>query len=272
MATLMTATPASAITWGEVDADQRYPYVGAIVGVASPETGQPYIFCSGSLIHPRVFMTAGHCTAYAREQMAQGVITKDDLRVSFGVDALDHKKWLDVEAILTHPNHSGWTHMNDPVDIGVVILKRPVRRIEPAVLAYAGLLDDLKAAGELRAGSEGGTRLTSVGYGDTLEFQPLEIVETDGLRRFAESEYLSLRDAFVVTSSNQATGDGGSCYGDSGGPVHVTDPETGLEVVVGIMVWEDIMCRAMSSNYRVDTAERLASLDAVIEWVEAGGI
>lgn len=46
---------------------------------------------------------------------------------------------------------------------------------------------------------------------------------------------------------NQATGDGGTCYGDSGGP-HFLDG-----VLVSITVTGDVFCKATDKTYRVDS-------------------
>jgi len=269
---LVTSTPARAITWGEVDTENRYPYVGAIVGVELPATGEPFVVCSGTLIHPRVFLTAGHCTHNIEGLLDQGIITlKDDVRVSFGVDALDSRSWLEVEAVITHPDFQPDLVPNDdPGDVGVLILKKPVRKITPAILPEAGLLDVLKASGELREGPEGGSRLTVAGYGRTLMFPPPETVAPDGLRRFAESEYLGLLDAWIVTSRNQAAGDGGSAGGDSGGPTLWTDPVTGQDILVGITSWGDPERVAITFKYRVDIPQTLDFITAVIGAIEDG--
>src|SRR5215204_2854818 len=59
MATLFTtATTASAITNGQPDGN-AHPYVGLMV--ALDEDGVPLWRCSGSLLSPTVFLTAGHC-------------------------------------------------------------------------------------------------------------------------------------------------------------------------------------------------------------------
>jgi secreted trypsin-like serine protease len=269
--TLGTTTPAWAIIWGEVDTENQYPYVGAIVGMESPETGQPFVFCSGTLIHSRVLLTAGHCTDALESYLAQGLITLDDVRVCFGQNALDPKTWLEVQEVITHPHFQpGLVPNNDPFDVGVLILKKPIRKIAPAILPEAGLLDLLKATGELREGSEGGSRLTVVGYGQTLSFPPPEIITPDGLRRFADSEYLGLLDAWIVTSRNQAADDGGSASGDSGGPTLWTDPVTGLDILVGITSWGDPEKVAMTFKYRVDIPQSLDFIDFVIEAAEEG--
>jgi secreted trypsin-like serine protease len=40
-------------------------------------------------------------------------------------------------------------------------------------------------------------------------------------------------------SQNQATDDGGTCYGDPGGPAFWTEPD-GTEILVGITSWGDM--------------------------------
>src|SRR5688500_19338194 len=54
-----TIGAASAVTDGELDGN-RHPYVGVMV--AYDEDGNPLWRCSGTLIAPELFLTAGHCT------------------------------------------------------------------------------------------------------------------------------------------------------------------------------------------------------------------
>src|SRR5918998_482141 len=58
-AVLGAAAPAAAITNGEPDG-QRHPNVG---GLVSPEqfSDGTWLYCSGTLIAPTVFLTAAHC-------------------------------------------------------------------------------------------------------------------------------------------------------------------------------------------------------------------
>src|SRR5689334_19480445 len=55
----VTATPALAITDGELDGN-AHPYVGLMV--AQDANGDPLWRCTGTLLSPTLFLTAGHCT------------------------------------------------------------------------------------------------------------------------------------------------------------------------------------------------------------------
>src|ERR671932_2519628 len=59
VAALITASPASAITNGEPDGS-RHPNVGGLVAATAYSDGT-WIYCSGTLISPTVFLTAAHC-------------------------------------------------------------------------------------------------------------------------------------------------------------------------------------------------------------------
>ena len=56
---LLTAAPASAITYGQPD-DGEHPYVGFMIFFDPVDPG--WFSCSGTLLNPTVFLTAGHCT------------------------------------------------------------------------------------------------------------------------------------------------------------------------------------------------------------------
>jgi len=74
-ALVVSATPALAIIGGAFDGN-RHPYVGAL---DLRPTGRR-IPCTGTLISPTVFLTAGHCTAFLDQAgLTQARVTFDPL-------------------------------------------------------------------------------------------------------------------------------------------------------------------------------------------------
>lgn len=72
--------PAHGVRNGSVDGDQ-HPMVGVMV--AQDELGNPMWDCSGTLVSPRVFVTAGHCTTDDHGVEAA------DVQVWFGAGPID---------------------------------------------------------------------------------------------------------------------------------------------------------------------------------------
>jgi hypothetical protein len=99
------------------------------------------------------------------------------------------------------------------------------------------------------------TLFTAVGYGAVRETRRggfggiLDNTE----RRFAVQQFSSLTAAWMTLSMNQAKGDGGTCYGDSGGPHFLGAGETETDIVVSITVTGDAVCKSTDKTYRMDT-------------------
>lgn len=246
---LVIIQPVAAITWGDLDVD--HTNVGAIV-VDWPDYG-PFQICSGTLIHERVFLTAGHCT-YDLDEL--GITT---VWINFDQYALNPDTLLLVEEVITHEDY-GWG-APDPHDIAALVLAEPVEDIEPATLPGEGFLNDLKREGVLRDRAEGAD-FVLVGYGGTLEWPPPEIAYDD-LRRVAYSVYTSLPGPWLHMSQNVLQENGGTCFGDSGGPAFWVDDQ-GNETIVGVTSWGDAQCVATSFNYRVDLPDSIAFIEEVI--------
>lgn len=271
---LIIIAPAKAITWGWPDEGQ-HPNVGAIVvrGVpwADPTSGLGQL-CSGTLIEVdslegRVFLTAGHCTDYLDYLMDSGQIDIDDIYVNFDEYALNSGTLLDVETFRTHPKYFAWRPRSNNYDVGLLLLAEDAG-ITDAALPEDGFLDAKKKAGELREGKEE-VDFTVVGYGTTLDWPPPKLT-SENMRRYAFSEYQALLKSWLVMSQNAATGDGGTGYGDSGGPTFWIDPETGeTDIVVAVTSWGDVPTVATGIAYRIDTADALDFIAEVAEeWLE----
>jgi len=259
------ATPAGAITWGQ--ADTTHKNVGAVlIEVPMPDgTSQLQVFGSGTLIAPTVVLTAGHVTAYLNYLLYMDQITK--VYVSFDADLISSTRTLlPVDSCITHPLFNGFrgpSGRSDPYDVGILILPDEVVGITPAVLPLpeVGVLDNLLNEGALRQGKNV-AKFTVVGYGSALNWPPPEITY-GSQRQSAESGFQALLPAWLRLSQNQKTGNGGTGYGDSGGPVFCTIG--GQEVLVAVTSWGDKNTISMGFYYRIDTAEARSFIDPYLQ-------
>ena len=82
----IAASPASAVKFGTPDTANAYPWVGLMVAV--DDDGNPLWRCTGSLIEPDLFLTAGHCVSDPSDPAGDPV---DSIRIWFtdGAEIID---------------------------------------------------------------------------------------------------------------------------------------------------------------------------------------
>jgi V8-like Glu-specific endopeptidase len=225
LASLVLAAPAGAITFGSADGD-GHPNVGGLVADHAYSDGT-WIYCSGTLISPTVFLTAAHCAEGAR------------VRVSFSSAYQDGDK---TYAGTWHADPAYNKSQSDPHDIAVVVLDKEIKGIAPARLPRADSLSKLPSD----------QQFTSVGYGAyAVTNQPggHEYLYDD-VRNVATGTLNSINASWLRISMNPSHGDGGTCYGDSGGPNFLGT----TNVVAATTITGDAVCRSTNVDYRLDTA------------------
>jgi secreted trypsin-like serine protease len=243
---LSLAGGASAITYGQPD-DGLHPNVGAMIRLR-PSDNQLRIVCSGSLIAPTVFLTASHCTSFV-ESTGQ-----TDIWVTFDSSFTASSKLIHG-TMHTNPLYN--QRQSDPEDIAVITLDEPVTNVTPAQLPTAGLLDEMKADGTLRD-----QLFTSVGYGIQEPVPgPGGIAHEFPMERwYSVGEFWALNDVWLRLAQTQATGDGGTCNGDSGGPEFLGAGATETPIQVSVTITGDAECFATNVDYRLDTPQARAFL------------
>jgi hypothetical protein len=251
----LTATVGGqAITFGEND-NWRHPFVGSLVGDFQGNTFQ---LCTGTLVSPTVFVTAGHCIVGLEDF---GVT---NLGVAFA-EVIDADANGRVDPGVTVHHGTGYIHPEwgfpgqggnaaDPHDVGVLVLDSAVTMAQYGRLPTAGLLDTV---------DKRSSRFTTVGYG-TIRDDKTKGPAALGLgtrRKMVTQEMLSLRTAWALFSMNPSTGNGGTCFGDSGGPHFLGAGSTETRVIVAVTVTGDRYCRATDQTYRLDTPQARSFLD-----------
>src|SRR3954451_21881258 len=225
LAMLGFAAPAGAITDGAPDGN-GHPNVGGLVAATADSDGT-WIYCSGTLISPTVFLTAAHCEEGAR------------VRVAFSSAYHDGDK---TYAGTWHADPAYNQKQSDPHDIAVVVFDKEIKGIAPAKLPTADSLSKLA----------GDQQFTSVGYGAyevTNEPGGHQYLYND-VRGVATGTLNSINAAWLRISMNPSHSDGGTCSGDSGGPTFLGTSN----VVAATTIPGDSVCRSTNVDYRLDTA------------------
>lgn len=190
----------------------RFPAVGALVIEGE-------WFCSGTVIAPRLVLTAAHCL--------EGLSPEDPVEFFVGPDAnrLSSGRTIPAASAHAHPDYL----VDDRYDIGVLVLARDAG-VTPIPARFAPLTDAVL-----------GKTALFVGYGVT------SATGDGGEKRSVEIPINVLDDFFV--GYDQVVGKN-TCSGDSGGPA-LMDLGHGLEVV-GVTSYGDAECAFDGYNTRTD--------------------
>jgi len=277
---LLAVTPATAITGTYVD-DFEHPFVGLIAFYVADDGNETDLDadpdfshrCSGSLLSPTVFLTAGHCTDETDGDLV-------GFRIWFQQDAgANYDPVTQLDLVSGYPEYcaegtlgvtcaTGTEMYNmgfddfagfpEIQDVGVAILDQPISLSEYGELAAVGSLDHLYD----RQRGEQDVTFTVSGYG--LSYSSPVGVESFRSRLMAESKLVNIKAGlnagFNLQTIGNGGGRGGTCSGDSGGPVFYP-ADTNIVVAVtsfGLNAY----CRGTDFAYRTDT-------QAVHDWLQS---
>ena len=162
---------------------------------------------------------------------------------------------------VTHPEYSDFTDLDNWNDVGVVLLDTPVTDVDIMPIADEGTLDEIKRR-DLRS-----TIFRAVGYGTevrqatsgprkpTPQSYPI-------IRRYVDMPGQKLTPQILQTNGNENdnAGTGGTCFGDSGGPLLL-----GGEIVGVTSYGYTSNCRYIAGYQRVE-------IGVVQDWLARFGL
>jgi hypothetical protein len=287
LASIALAAPAFAITTGQPD-EGEHPYVGQLIFYVpddpDPRFTEPGTWwnCSGTLVTPTIVLTAGHCTfgvgengesttagdrdgsggndvwfTVSEEADYEGLppsssfVPDNDARYDAFSSWFDsNPEWVRGTAY-PHPEYDDAAFFEH--DLGVVVLDEPIE------LDDYGQLPTLDYLEQFAGGPNNTERFEAVGYG--LEKSRVNFAEGGDTRRKADVKLINVKsDVYAVFSANKGTAhQGGTCFGDSGGPILHDTGDT--EIVVAVNSWaQNYSCAGKSGAYRVDQPDDLTWL------------
>jgi secreted trypsin-like serine protease len=255
---VLATAPAQAVSGGETMPIAQAPYVAWLGGR-----------CTGTLISPTRILTAAHCLDGQDIADANVLVGVDGNTLTSGASRLA----VPVRGYTVHPKfklsfpfaHNRPQNAIAVNDVGLILLKKPIRTIAPVRLAVAG-------DGALEAA---GTAASVLGYGDTGPETETGLPPKAPLQRGAlsvlgtsdcEKTYPRAIQATMICTADlahQAPPFVTACPGDSGGPVIVQTPNGPVQV--GVTSWgEEVMDVACGQGPQPDVAMRVSSFASFI--------
>ncbi|MBA3735426.1 MAG: trypsin-like serine protease [Actinobacteria bacterium] len=272
---VVAVSPAGAIT-GNFEKDFIHDYVGLIAYYDA--NGKFLHRCSGALINPTTFLTAGHCSDVADPNVDHAIIwfsqsggstynpaTGEAAVTGYPYSCIDTAQYpCRTASTLLNNGFTGLRGIGqDNLDVGMAILDQPLYLSRYGSLADVGFLDSVAAQTGKNA------TFTATGYGIS-ETQPATISYRE--RLMATLQLVNIGSAYeggtnLHLSTNPGGGKGGTCFGDSGGPILYDS----TDIIVGVNSFvKNLNCAGSAFAYRTDTAETLNWILANADYTYGG--
>ena len=257
--------PVGAVSDGEPDGN-GHPFVGLMVAYDSD--GAALWRCSGTLLSPTVFLTAGHCTEAPAASATvwfdadvQSLATCFDGAIGDPCYPYGGGDSYYGSTVATHPEFYDapfFVH-----DVGIVVLDSPANKGTYGELPSLNQLDKLKT----KRGQQDVT-FTAVGYGLQMSFPDAAAWKEHNVkvRMVAHPKLNQINvpgftgDFSLLLSNNSNTG--GTCFGDSGGPNFLGDSN----VVAGVTSFGiNGNCAGTGGVFRMDRADVLEFVGSFLD-------
>jgi hypothetical protein len=241
------AAPAAAVTFGVPDGN-GHPFVGTILF----QRPDGFYSCTGTMLNPTVMLTAGHCTEEGGVANIRTWVTfTPKIQFSTGCNGdttclvryFDNAKngWIKGTAY-PHPDYDDFNQFPATFDVGIIKLSKAVSMPSYGTLPPIGFLATVKPADN---------NFTVVGYG-MQGFIPA--FSSDIWERYVgHTRLVELKSTWdgghsAKFTNNPGSTSGGTCFGDSGGPIFYQD----TNMIVAVVSWGQTPCIGVDYNFRTD--------------------
>ena len=268
-AVLASLVPSASAITGNYEKDFIHDYVGLLVFYDFEDAdGDGDIFvqrCSGTLLADRVtVVTAGHCVEGlddGRIYWAQSAAPNYAPTAfgGLGGDPTTGSPYFDYGPADTSTfsradNYGFYGGFPNTKDVGVVVLDQPYTTPSGnyGALPTAGAIDRYVAQFK----SKHDARFVSSGYGlSDQDPRPLSFRERLMANAYVVNDQAPITVYNLKTTANAAQGKGGTCNGDSGGPIFFA----GTNVIAAVTSFGmNGQCKGLDFSYRLDRAEVLS--------------